>query len=273
MPQTTGADGNTLNYEDTGGAGRPVVLIHGWPLHLGSWADQVKPLQAAGHRVITYDRRGFGASEPSARYDYDALAADLAALLDALDLHDATLVGFSMGGGEVVRYIAHHGEDRLRSVVLAAAVPPYLLKSDANPEGPLTETAAQDMQKQLEADREAFLGGFMRTFYSAGDKLLVTDAQLQATLAMTRAADRDATAACMESFATTDFRDDLEKVTVPTLIVHGDSDAIVPVEGSGRRTHRAIPHSELCVIRGGPHGLNVSHPDEFNAALVDFLGR
>lgn len=273
MPQTTGADGNTLNYEDTGGTGRPVVLIHGWPLHLGSWADQLEPLTAAGHRVITYDRRGFGSSEPSDRYDYDALAADLAALLDTLDVHDATLVGFSMGGGEVVRYIAHHGEDRVHSVVLAAAIPPYLLKSASNPQGPLTETAAQDMQAQLEADRDGFLEEFMRTFYSAWGDLLVTDEQLQAALEMTRAADREATLACMESFATTDFRAELEKITVPTLVVHGDSDGIVPVEGSGRRTHRALPHSELSIIRGGPHGINASHAREFNAALVEFLGR
>lgn len=273
MPQTTGADGNTLNYEDTGGTGRPVVLIHGWPLNLDSWAGQTGALAAEGHRVITYDRRGFGSSEPSARYDYDALAADLAALLDALDLHDASLVGFSMGGGEVVRYIAHHGEDRLHSVVLAAAIPPYLLKSAANPDGPLTETAARDMQAQLASDREGFLEGFMRTFYSTLGELLVTEEQLQSTLAMTREADGEAALACMGSFATTDFRAELEKITVPTLIVHGDGDAIVPAEGSGHRTHRAIPHSELSIIHGGPHGLNVSHAREFNATLLDFLGR
>ncbi|HXD29425.1 MAG TPA: alpha/beta hydrolase [Arthrobacter sp.] len=273
MPQTTGADGNALNYENTGGTGRPVVLIHGWPLNTASWQEQIAPLVEAGHRVITYDRRGFGSSAPSHRYDYDALAADLAALLEALDLQDATLVGFSMGGGEVVRYITRHGEDRLRSVVFAAAVPPYLLRSASNPQGPLTEAAAQDMLVQLAADREGFLEGFMRTFYSAWGHLLVSAEELGAALAMARDANHDAVLGCMEAFGFTDFRDELAGISVPALVVHGDSDAIVPVDGSGRRTYEAVVDSELVIIRGGPHGLNASHPDEFNAALLGFLAR
>lgn len=273
MPQITGADGNTLNYEDTGGEGRPVVLIHGWPLNGKSWINQVDPLSAKGHRVITYDRRGFGSSEPAERYDYDALAADVAALLDGLDLQNVTLVGFSMGGGEVARYVSAHGEERLRGVVFAAGVPPFMLKTEENPDGPLEEAQANDMEAQLTADREAFFDGFTTGFYSAGDELCVTEDQRQDAVSMARESNQAAALGCMAAFGTTDFREDLPSISVPTLVLHGDSDGVVPVEGSGQRTHEAIGHSELALIKGAPHGLNVSHADEFNAALLDFLDR
>ena len=168
MGTITGADKNELHYEDTGGTGRPVVLIHGWPLNGKAWKGQVGPLAAAGHRVVTYDRRGFGESEPEHPYGYDALAGDLAALLEALDLREATLVGFSMGGGEVARYVAQHGQERLRSVVFAAAVPPYLLHTGDNPEGPLSKTEAAGMAAQLMANREKFYNDFTTKFFSAG---------------------------------------------------------------------------------------------------------
>ena len=273
MPQITGADGNTLNYEDTGGEGRPVVLIHGWPLNGASWSNQVGPLSEKGHRVITYDRRGFGSSEPAERYDYDALAADVAAILEGLDLKEVTLVGFSMGGGGVARYVSAHGEERLRSVVFAAGVPPYLLKTAENPDGPMEEAQANEMESQLKADRKAFFEGFTPGFYSAGDQLCVTEEQLQETIAMALQSDENAAVACMAAFGTTDFREDLPTISVPTLVIHGDSDGVVPVEGSGQRTHEAISHSEFVLIPGAPHGLIVSHAEEFNAALLDFLDR
>ena len=273
MGTVTGANENYLHYEDTGGTGRPVVLVHGWPLHGQSWKDQIGALTAAGHRVITYDRRGFGQSEPQHPYTYDALAGDLAALLEALDLRDVVLVGFSMGGGEVARYLAQHGEDRITSVVFAAAVTPYMLHTSGNPEGPLKKTEAAAMAAQLTANREKFFDGFATDFFSAGDTLCVSEAQRQEAIAMCLQADKLAALECMASFGATDFREDLEQVTVPTLVLHGDADGVVPLEGSGQRTHQAIPHSELVVIPGAPHGLNVSHAEQFNTALLDFVGR
>jgi len=273
MPQITGANDNALHYEDTGGTGRPVVLIHGWPLNGEAWKDQVGPLTAAGHRVITYDRRGFGGSEPSHPYGYDALADDLAALLEALDLRDAVLVGFSMGGGEVARYISRHGQDRLGGVVFAAAVPPYMLHTSDNPEGPLKKTEAAGMAAKLTANQDAFYDDFTTQFFSANGTLCVTEEQRQEAITLCRQATKLAALECMASFGSTDFREDLTQVTVPTLIIHGDADGIVPLEGSGGRTHSAIPDSELVVVPGAPHGLNVSHAERFNAALLDFLGR
>ncbi len=263
-----------LHTEDSGGDGRPVVLIHGWPLSGSSWKPQLAPLRDAGYRVIAYDRRGFGRSEkPADGFDYDTLAADLAGVLDELDLRDVTLVGFSMGGGEVARYIGTHGEDRLRSVVFAAAVPPYLLKSEGNPDGPLTREKAREMEDGLKAGREKFFDQFTKDFFSVKGELKVTEAQRQEALAMCLQSDQAAALGCMKAFATTDFRDDLKKITVPTLIIHGDGDGIVPFEGSGKRTHAAIAGSELELLSGAPHGCNVSHADGFNAALLSFLAK
>lgn len=261
-----------VHVEDTGGPGRPVVLIHGWPLSSASWKEQIPVLQQAGYRVVAYDRRGFGHSDqPWRGYDYDTLAGDLDGILTELDLRDATLVGFSMGGGEVARYVANHGEERLHSVVFAAAVPPYLLQTDDNPDGPLTEEAAAEMTAQLTEDEDAFYDDFTTQFFSVDGDLKVTEGQRQEALALAQQADKKAALACMASFGTTDFRDDLPKVTVPTLVIHGDGDATVPLEGSGQRTHRAIAHSDLVVLAGAPHGCNVSHAAEFNQALLDFL--
>jgi len=264
-----------VHVEDHG-TGRPVVLIHGWPLSSASWAPQRQALLDAGYRVIAYDRRGFGHSDkPTTGYGYDTLADDLAGLLEQLDLRDVTLVGFSMGGGEVARYIARHGQERLRSVVFAAAVPPRMMQTPDNPDGPLTVAKATAMTAQLTADREAFFDGFTRDFFSAnadGD-VLVTEAERQQAITLCLHADKLAALEAMQSFGITDFRDDLELVTVPTLVLHGDADGIVPFEGSGKRTHEAIAGSELVLVPGAPHGLNASHPAEFNAALLDFLER
>ena len=263
-----------LHVDDTGGTGRPVVLIHGWPLSGASWSEQVPALVAAGHRVVTYDRRGFGDSDKTrSGYDYDTLTEDLHTLLETLDLRDVTLVGFSMGGGEVARYVGRYGNERLRSVVFAAAVPPFMAKGDDNPDGPLTKELADGMEAGLKADEAAFYDGFVTDFFSVDGVLKVTEAQRQEALALTRKADRKAALACMESFGTTDFREYLTKVDLPTLVIHGDGDGIVPLEGSGARTHAAVAGSRLHVVAGGPHGLNVSHAEEFNRALVGFLTR
>jgi len=265
------SEDDALKVHDSEGDGRPVVLIHGWPLSSASWSEQTSALQEAGYRVVSYDRRGFGESDPGDKYDYDILAGDLDNILSDLDLQDVTLVGFSMGGGEVARYVSRYGEDRLQSVVFAAAVPPFLMKGEDNDDGPLTEEAAKEMRSSLEDDRDAFFEDFTKQFFSAGDELKVSDDERQAAVTQCKQSDEEAALGCMDAWATTDFRDDLTKVTVPTLVIHGDSDGIVPFEGSGKRTHEAIEGSELVVLEGAPHGCNVSHAKDFNSALVDFL--
>jgi len=260
-----------LHVVDSGGEGSPVVLVHGWPLSGESWQHQLEPLRGAGHRVVTYDRRGFGRSETGDRYDYDALADDLARVLVDLELRDAVLVGFSMGGGEVARYVARHGEERLRGLVFAAAVPPYLVRGEDNPDGPLTPDQAAEMRSALEKDRDAFFDDFITRFFSAGGDLLVSEEERQHAIRLCRQADQTAALACMDAFGTTDFRADLDAITLPTLVIHGDADQIVPLEGSGQRTHEQVGTSRLHVVPGAPHGLNVSHAAEFNRVLGDFL--
>ena len=261
-----------LHVADSGGDGRPVVLIHGWPLSGESWSEQIAPVRDAGYRVVVYDRRGFGRSDPGDGYDYDKLAGDLDNVLTDLDLRDATLVGFSMGGGEVARYVSTYGSDRLHSVVFASAVPPYLAQSDDNPDGPLDDDTARQLREGLVDDRDAFFDEFMTAFFSADGALKVSEEQRQQALEMCRQSDQDAAVGCMDAWAGTDFRGDLEQVRVPTLVIHGDSDGTVPFEGSGRRTHEAVEGSRLHVIEGGPHGCNVSHAGEFNRVLLEFLG-
>ena len=224
-----------------------------------------------GYRVVAYDRRGFGQSDPGDSYDYDALSDDLENVLSDLDLTDVTLVGFSMGGGEVARYVTRHGTERLHSVVFAAAVPPYMKKSDDNPDGPLSDEAAEEFRSGIEDDRDEFFDGFMKAFFSAGDDLKVSDEQRNDAVKLCKQSDEQAALGCMEAFGTTDFRDDLKNIDIPTLVIHGDSDGIVPFEGSGKLTHEAIEDSELVVVEDAPHGLNVSHADEFNSALLEFL--
>ena len=262
-----------LYYEDHS-SGSPVVLIHGWPLSGRSWEDQVAALIEAGHRVITYDRRGFGkSSQPYGGYDYDTFAADLAALLEHLDLRDATLVGFSMGGGEVARYISRYGTDRVSKVVLAAAVPPYLYQSDDNPEGGLDDATIEQFKDGVRGDRIAFLDEFTTNFFAAGDRSdLISEPSRLYHREIAAFASPKGTLECIDAFSYTDFRDDLSKIGVPTLIIHGDSDAIVPFEVSGKRSHEAIANSSLVLIEGAPHGFNATHADQFNRALLDFLG-
>ena len=269
---TTTAGSVRLHIDDSGGSGRPVVLIHGWPLSAQAWEPQVSVLQAAGYRVVAYDRRGFGRSDkPESGYSYDVLADDLEGVMEQCGLQDVTLVGFSMGGGEVARYITRHGESRLRSVVFAAAVPPYLMKTADNPDGPLIPEKAKEMRHALEQDRGAFFNEFTKNFFSANGVLQVTEAQRSAAIAVCQQSAQHAALACMDAFGTTDFSEDLKKVTVPTLVIHGDADVIVPFEGSGQRTHLAVPHSQLVVVNGAPHGFNLSHTQAFNDAMLDFL--
>lgn len=260
-----------LYYEDHG-RGKPVVLIHGWPLSGRSWEKQTTALLEAGHRVIAYDRRGFGeSSKPTAGYDYDTLAADLHALVTKLDLSDVALVGFSMGGGEVARYFGRYGSERARQAVFLGAIPPFLLKTADNPAG--VDAAIFDgIKKGLAADRPAFLAGFLQNFYNVdvlGGKR-VSDELVRLSWTIASGASPVGTLACVSAWLT-DFRKDLAKIDVPTLVVHGDSDRIVPLEVSGRRTHEAVGGSRLVVLKDAPHGFTWTHAEEVNGALVEFL--
>ncbi|PPI20522.1 alpha/beta hydrolase [Rathayibacter sp. AY1B1] len=263
-----------LHVDDTGGSGRPVVLIHGWPLSGESWKEQVPAFAEAGYRVVTYDRRGFGRSDkPLTGYSYDTLTEDLHTLLTELDLQDVTLVGFSMGGGEVARYFTKYGAERLHSVVFASAVPPYLMKTDDNPDGPLEKAQAAQMTAGLTKSEDDFYDQFTTDFFSVDGVLKVTEEQRQEAIALAKQSAKHAALACMTAFATTDFREDLPNVSVPALVIHGDGDGTVPFEGSGARTHAAIPGSELHVVHGAPHGVTVSHPEEWNRVVLEFLAK
>jgi pimeloyl-ACP methyl ester carboxylesterase len=276
MPYVTVGTENSSNidlyYEDQG-AGMPVVLIHGWPLSGRSWEKQVPALLSAGYRVITYDRRGFGdSSKPVSGYEYDTLAEDLHKLVTKLDLRHATLVGFSMGGGEVARYLGAYGADRVSKAVFIAAIPPFLLKTPDNPAG---QDAAlfTGIKTALAADRPAFLAQFLANFYNVdalGGKL-VSDQVVQLSWNIATGASPKATLDCVSAWLT-DFRRDLERVDVPTLVIHGDADRILPIESTGTRTHEAVKGSELAVVAGGPHGCTWTHAEEVNKHLLAFLG-
>jgi len=260
-------------YYETQGTGKPVILIHGWPLSGRAWEAQLPALVAAGYQVITYDRRGFGqSSKPWNGYDYDTLAEDLKGLMEALDLQDATIVGFSMGGGEVARYLGKYGSERVSKAVLASAVPPYLFKADDNPNGGLEESDIQGFLDGVSDDRIAFLNDFTNNFFTPKDgRLLVSKPMRLYNRDIAAFASAKATLDCVKSFSYTDFRDDLKAFDVPTLVIHGDADQIVPIEASGERSHDMIADSRLHVIEGGPHGINVTHSEEFNKALIAFL--
>jgi len=249
-------------------------LIHGWPLSGKSWKKQISALSGAGYRVITYDRRGFGQSEkPDSGFGYDTLADDLAELIETLKLQDVVLVGFSMGGGEVARYVAKYGEDKIRAIVFASAVVPMMMKTPDNPEGPLDPAVADEMAENLIADSDAFYDQFTKNFFSAhaDGTVLVSESERKEAVKLCKQADQNAALETMKSFGMTDFREDIQKITVPVLVIQGDADGIVPFAGSGKRTYEAIPTSKLHVIVDGPHGINVSNTDEFNSVLLDFL--
>jgi pimeloyl-ACP methyl ester carboxylesterase len=262
-----------LYVTDTGCNGRTVVLIHGWPLSSESWSEQIPALSDAGYRVIAYDRRGFGRSDKPrfAKYDYDTLAGDVDTLLTELELSEVTLVGFSMGGGEVARLFAAGRGERVSSVVFACSVTPYLLNTPDNRDGPLTAAQAAKMAAALTADPERFYEDFTAELFSVDGHLKVTPGQRREAVELCLQADRKAVLECLAAFGAADFREDLGAVTVPALVLHGDGDGVVPLIGSADRTHALIPGSELVVISGAPHGCNVSHAAEFNQVLLDFL--
>jgi pimeloyl-ACP methyl ester carboxylesterase len=262
-----------LHYEDHG-TGQPVVLIHGWPLSGRSWERQVSALLAAGHRVITYDRRGFGqSSQSSTGYDYDTFAADLDTLLTKLDLSDITLVGFSMGGGEVARYLGKYGSKRVSKAVFMGAIPPYLKKASDNAEG-VDGTVFDGIQQALRADRPAFLAKFFQDFYNVdvlGGKRMSEEA-LRLSWNVAVSASAKGTIDCVSAWGT-DFRADLKKVDVPVLVIHGDADRIVPLAVSGGRMQQFVPRSRLAVIPGAPHGFTWTHGEEANRELLGFIGQ
>ncbi len=272
MPYVTTQDGTTLYYKDWG-TGSPVVLVHGWPLDADMWEYQAQFLANHGMRVISYDRRGFGRSgQPWGGYNYDTLAGDLHSLMEQLDLRGAALVGFSMGGGEVVRYLARYGASRVRSAVLLASVAPYMLKTDDNPDGtPLK--AFDGFVEQLGNDRPAFLKEFGPQFY--GRSMVhhtVSEPWLEFTQLMALRASPKATIDCVRAFSETDFRADCAAVTVPTLIIHGSGDTTVPIDAAGRAAAKLIPGSRLMEYDGAPHGLFATEPDRLNKDLLEFLG-
>jgi pimeloyl-ACP methyl ester carboxylesterase len=260
-----------LYYEDHG-TGDPVVLIHGWPLSGRSWEKQVPALIGAGYRVITYDRRGFGeSSRPWTGYEYDTLARDLDRILTKLDLRNVTLVGFSMGGGEVARYVGTYGAGRVARAAFVSAVTPYLLKAADNPAG-VDLGVFDGIRAALNGDRVAFLSGFIQNFYNAdvlrGTRL--SDEVLRLSWTIAAGASPKGTHDLVAAWGT-DFRADLGRFTVPTLMVHGDADRIVPLEVSAQRMPALVKGSRLAVIKGGPHGLNWTHAEELNQALLEFL--
>lgn len=260
-----------IAYSDYG-TGRPVVLIHGWPLSREMWEYQIDDLVNAGFRVVKYDRRGFGmSSKPWDGYDYDSLVADLNALMEGLDLRDATLVGFSMGGGEVVRYLSRYGQKRVSQVVLISAVTPYMTKTDDNPDG-VDPEVFEEMMKQMKDDRIKFLDDFGKRFF--GVTLIshpVSTPLLEYYRMLCSFATARSTQQCALSFAQTDFRNDVLAVNVPTLIIHGDDDKTVPIEASGARTATMIRNSQYIIYEGAPHGLFYTHRGQLNRDLIRFI--
>lgn len=275
MPYITVGKENSANiniyYEDFG-SGKPVMLIHGFPLSGHSWEKQVADLLAAGYRVIAYDRRGFGdSSQPSIGYDYDTFAADLNRLIIELDLRDVALVGFSMGTGEVTRYLGKYGSERVSKAVLLAPVPPFLLKTDDNPEG-VDRSVFDKIMAAIVADRPSYLSAFFSDFYNVdvlgGDR--ISEDAIRLSWQVAAAASAKATLDCVPSWLT-DFRADLPRIDVPTLIVQGDADRILPLSSTGARLPKLIKNSWLEVIPDGPHAINWTHADRLNPILLDFL--
>ena len=260
-----------LYYEDHG-SGRPVVLIHGYPLSGASWEKQVPALLDAGHRVITYDRRGFGkSSQPTIGYDYDTFAEDLRAVVTHLELRDFDLVGFSMGGGEVARYIGKYGSAGVRKAVILSGVPPYLLKTPDNPEG-VDQSVFTGLETAIKQDRYAFFSAFFANFYNT-DVLMgkrVTEQAVQSSFSVAIASSATATLACVPTWGT-DFRKDVAKIDIPTLVMQGDADRILPITASGARTAKLIKGAKYVVIKGCPHNIAWTFPEIVNPEIVKFL--
>jgi len=265
--------GNVDLYYEDHGSGKPVVLIHGYPLNGASWEKQIPALLNAGYRVITYDRRGFGkSSRPTEGYNYDTFAEDLHKLITHLKLQDFTLVGFSMGGGEIARYFGKYGSKGVSKAVIMGGVPPFLLKTNDNPEG-VDASVFEGIKKAVATDRYAFFTEFYRNFYNT-DELLgkrVSEEVVRASWNIAAGASAIATLACVPTWHE-DFRKDLDRVDVPTLVIHGDEDRIVPITAAGARTAKMIKGARLHVVKGGPHCITWTHAEEVNAQLLSFLG-
>ena len=276
MPRVTVGSENSapieIHYEDHG-SGDPIVLIHGYPLDGNSWERQERVLLAAGYRCISYDRRGFGrSSQPTVGYDYDTFAADLNALLEHLGLNDIVLAGFSMGTGEVTRYLGHYGSGRVTKAALFGAIPPFLKKTDDNPEG-VDPQVFEGIKAAVVADRYAYFKDFFDNFYNV-DKLggtRISEQAVQASFNVAAGASPYASYACVDTWLT-DFRPDLAKIDVPMLVVHGTEDRILPLEATAARLPALVDGLKLVTVEGGPHNIGWTHPDELNAALLDFLG-
>jgi len=276
MPYVTVGKENSGNielyYEDHG-SGQPVVLIHGYPLSGTSWEKQLPVLLEAGYRVITYDRRGFGkSSQPATGYNYDTFAEDLHKLVTQLKLHDFTLAGFSMGGGEVARYLGKYGSSGVSKAVIISGVPPYLLKTADNPEG-VDGGVFAGIQKAVAADRYAFFTGFFQNFYNT-DVFLgkrVSEQAVRAGWNIAASASAIASFACVPTWHE-DFREDLARIDVPTLVIQGDADRILPIAATGRRTAKLIKGAREVVVKDGPHCITWTHAEEVNAELLSFLG-
>ncbi|HTC63959.1 MAG TPA: alpha/beta hydrolase [Candidatus Saccharimonadales bacterium] len=276
MPYVTVGKENSsnieLHYEDHG-SGKPVVLIHGYPLSGASWEKQTAALLAAGYRVITYDRRGFGkSSQPTIGYNYDTFAGDLHELINHLKLRDFCLVGFSMGGGEVARYLGKYGSKDVSEAVIISGVPPYLLKAADNPEG-VDAGVFAGIEKAVAADRYAFFTEFFKNFYNT-DVFLgkrVSEQAVQASWNVAAGSSATASLACVATWHE-DFRENLARIDVPTLVIHGDADRILPITASGTRTAKLIKGARLLVVKDGPHCITWTHAEEVNAELLKFLG-
>jgi non-heme chloroperoxidase len=261
-----------IHYEDHG-SGQPVVLIHGYPLDGNSWERQERELLAAGYRAISYDRRGFGrSSQPTVGYDYDTFAADLNALLEHLDLREIILVGFSMGTGEVTRYLGRYGSERVSKAVLLGAIPPFLLKRDDNPEG-VDGQVFEVIKAAIVKDRYAYFKFFLDNFNNV-DELApdrISEQAWQASFNVAAGSSPHATYVCVDTWLT-DFRDDLPKIDVPTLVVHGTEDRILPIASTADRLPDLIADVRLVRVEGGPHNIGWTHPEEVNKALLEFVG-
>ena len=262
-----------LYYEDHG-SGKPVVLIHGYPLSGASWEKQVPVLLDAGHRVIAYDRRGFGkSSQPTTGYNYDTFAEDLHKLITQLELRDFALVGFSMGGGEVARYLGKYGSKGVSKAVIISGVPPFLLKAPDNPEG-LDSSVFEGIQKAIVTDRYAFFTEFFKNFYNL-DVLLgkrVSGQVVQSSWNVAVGSSAVASLACVPTWHE-DFRNDVARIDVPTLVIQGDADRILPIAASGLRAAKLIEGARLLVVKDGPHCITWTHAEQVNTELLEFLGK
>lgn len=262
----------TKLYVKDWGQGRPVILMHGWPLSADSWDDQAVAIADAGFRAIAYDRRGFGRSDqPWDGYNYDTLADDLASVVEETGASDAAIVGFSMGGGEVARYMSRHAGKNVAQAVLVASVVPYMLKTSDNPEG-VEQATFDQMTAAIKQDRAHFFAGFFKDFYGVGlVSQPVSDELLESSRNTAMQASLKATLDCAKAFATTDFRPDLASFKAPTLIIHGTADKTVPIDATGRAAARAIPHAKLIEYDGAPHGLFATHKERLTSDLLAFL--